>query len=123
MVGEIIVTDTQLQSWLAFFGVVFTALLGFIGVMANRTRQHARAARVQVENSHTTNLREEQDVRHIESMSAIAEMRRHVDSRFDAQGADIRGLRKDVGRLADSDHELEERVRDLERTQPDRPKE
>jgi len=118
MLGEIIVTDAQLNSWLVFAGVVITAVLGYLGVTATLARQHAKATRNQVENSHTTNLREEQDDRHREAMDALADMRRHVDTRFDAQAADIRGVRRDIGRLADRDDNHEGRIHDLETTQP-----
>lgn len=124
MGAEVIVTDAQLNAWLTFFGGIIVAGLGLIAALANRTRQHAKASRNQVENDHSTNLREEQDTRHRESMAAIRELRTHVDRRFDATGSDIRGLRRDIGRLTDSDEHLEERIRDLENTQPRwRPKE
>ncbi len=129
MHGAFVFTDAQLNAWLTFFGGIIVAGLGLIAALANRTRQHAKASREQVENNHESNLREEQDERHIESMAAfsagraesmaaIGELRRHIDARFEGQSADIRGLRKDIGRLADADGDLEDRIRDLEITQP-----
>jgi Flp pilus assembly protein TadB len=43
---------------------VNAAALLAVALVANRTRQHAKAARAQVQNSHNTNLREELDERH-----------------------------------------------------------
>ncbi|MDF2555228.1 MAG: hypothetical protein K0R60_1123 [Microbacterium sp.] len=50
---------------------VLVALVGAVGIigaaLANRGRQHAKAARDQVENSHATNFRDEFDRRHEEN--------------------------------------------------------
>lgn len=48
---------------------VLVALIGgvalvVVAAISNRTRQHAKATREQVQNSHSTNLREELDERH-----------------------------------------------------------
>ncbi|MFD4957156.1 hypothetical protein [Microbacterium sp. NPDC058389] len=81
-----------------------------------RTQKDVAETREHVANSHVDDqgnpiiMRDEMDARHRESMAAIAEMRRHVDSRFDAQGADIRGVRRDVGRLTDADTHLDGRI-------------
>ncbi|WP_417364090.1 hypothetical protein [Glutamicibacter arilaitensis] len=67
---------------------VFKSKLAEIG-------KDAKEARVQVKNSHSTNLREEQDERHIATMELLKEL-----------GRDVRGLReenyetrKDIGML------------------------
>lgn len=60
-------------------------------VLANRGRQHARAARVQVENDHTTNLRDDQD-KQSEQLSLGLRLLLSAKS-------DIRGLRRDIGRI------------------------
>lgn len=75
--------------------------------IANRGRQHSKAARAQVENSHPTNLREESDDRHAEIMQSLQEVK--VDQA--GMKSDIRGIRRDIGRHADQ-------LRDLEKTQP-----
>lgn len=95
---------------------VLVAIIGGAGLIAvalisNRTRQHAKATRAQVENDHTTNLREEGDDRH-----------RELVHRLEGLASDIRGLRRDVGRLTDTDHDHEKRIDDLERTQPPKEK-
>jgi hypothetical protein len=43
-------------------------------LLANRGRQHAKAARAQVQNSHNTNLREELDERHNENVGKLDEL-------------------------------------------------
>ncbi|WP_157156266.1 DUF2746 domain-containing protein [Diaminobutyricimonas sp. LJ205] len=47
--------------------------------IANRGRQHAKAARAQVENSHSTNLREEADERHDENRRLLMHLVRTSD--------------------------------------------
>lgn len=75
---------------------IITGVPGVIAaVLANRSRQHARAARVQVENDHTTNLREEGDSRHTESTRL---QNLTIQLLMDAK-KDIRGLRYDISRL------------------------
>ena len=84
--------------------------------IANRGRQHAKAARVQVENNHSTNMREEGDERHEENKKLLND----VLDRISGVKSDIRGLRRDVGRLYDADRTHEERIHELEKTQPPR---
>lgn len=84
---------------------VLVAIVGAVGLLsvalvANRGRQHAKAAREQVENDHATNLRVEGDDRHTEILQ-----------RLEGLASDIRGVRRDIGRI-------DERVIELERTQP-----
>ena len=54
---------------------VLVALVGAVGLvgaaLANRGRQHAKAAREQVQNSHGPNLREELDERHAENVAKL----------------------------------------------------
>jgi hypothetical protein len=52
--------------------------MGVIIALLNRTRQHARATRDQVENSHTTNLREESDRRHSENTTRLVNLQVNV---------------------------------------------
>lgn len=88
-------------------------------IVANRARQHSKATRAQVENDHSTNLREEGDERHAENTGLL----RDLLERISGVKSDIRGLRRDIGRLADADRTHEERIHELERTHPPRPKE
>lgn len=87
------------------------------GKKIDQVKSDSSASRAQVENSHTTNLRVEQDERHAEIMQ-----------RFDLQDArsesqerqivglqkDVRGMRSDIGRLAEKDEKLDDRIHDLE---------
>ena len=61
-------------------GLVLVALVTALGAilvaLLNRTRQHAKAAREQVENNHPKNLRDEQDERHGENVSRLDSLER-----------------------------------------------
>ncbi|ANP74551.1 hypothetical protein PA27867_3633 [Cryobacterium arcticum] len=96
-------------------GTVISALLAYLGVRVNKAIGHAKSAaddsaatKEQVQNSHTTNLREESDTRHDAVMLALegiqgkqAEQARSIDDVKASQ----RGLQRDIGRLADADLE------------------
>lgn len=89
-------------------GSVVIAGFTFLGIRANQTRSLARSAnsnsavaREHVANSHTTNLRIEQDERHQQVMAAL-----------DGQTKSISGLKRDIGRLADADLELSRQARE-----------
>jgi hypothetical protein len=118
--------------------IVWVAIVSTVGLLvntliANRTRQHARAARTQVENNHfdangnPINLREEQDERHDENRRTNNENSRMIRLLLNVTtgtSSDIRGLRRDLGRLDDrlilvkrELREVFERVEDIEDTQ------
>lgn len=87
------------------------------GKKINAIQADTKASRAQVENSHTTNLRVEQDERHSEMMLRFD----GVENRFDGVEkrlvnveSDIRGIRKDVGRLDNKGEKLDDRIHDLE---------
>lgn len=89
------------EVWVA---VVSTVGLVLIAIITNRTRQHAKIARTQLENNHfdadgnPINLREEQDERFISSTSTLALLVQIVTG----IQSDIRGMRRDIGRTADT---------------------
>lgn len=95
---------------------------GFVSValISNRGRQHAKAARVQVENNHrdadgnVINLREEGDERHTANTQLLKQL---IAAQHAIQG-DIRGIRRDIGRLMDADASHADRIHQLEKTQP-----
>lgn len=87
--------------------IVGTAGLILVALIGNRARQHAKATRDQVENSHTTNLREEADDRH-----------RELVRRLEGVASDVRGIRRDLGRHTDHLTDHEKRLDLIERTQP-----
>ena len=62
--------------------------LVLVALISNRTRQHAKAAREQVANSHSTNLREEMDERHEETN---AKLDRLVQWQQDHQARSLHG--------------------------------
>ena len=89
-------------------GSVIIAGFTFLGVRANQTRAHARSAaqdsaitKLEVKNSHTTNFREENDVRHFQIMDTLHDQTRS-----------IAGIKRDIGRLADTDLELSRQARE-----------
>ncbi|POH63966.1 hypothetical protein C3B59_10505 [Cryobacterium zongtaii] len=110
-------------------GVVIAALLSFLAVTLQKTREHARSAAVtsaataissaaaatdsaitkeQVQNSHTTNLREESDTRHDAVMTAFASLQgaqAELARAVDDVKASQRGMQRDIGRLGDADLE------------------
>jgi len=117
---------------------VMVAGFTFLGVLVSRSNGHAKraaaiatsaatnassaardasAARAQVENDHTTNLREEQDERHGENTSKL-------DAVLSALGevrADIGGIRSDVRQLYRQDARTADRITDIEQTIPKGP--
>ena len=89
-------------------GSIVVAGFTFLGVRANQTRAHARAAaedsaitKLEVKNSHTTNFRDEFDQRHNQIMEVLHD-----------QTKSIAGLKRDIGRLADTDLELSRQARE-----------
>lgn len=91
-------------------GAIIVALITTVGtiliVLIDRTRRHALASRRQVENSHATNMREENDERHEQETGLhkqTLKALRFLTSQMVGVQADIRGVRRDVGRLADAD--------------------
>lgn len=76
-----------------------------LAVTTENVRATTERVRHQVENSHTTNLREEQDARHTEIVGAISRVEK-----------DIGGLRADVRSLHTSDQQLDQRMQRVEST-------
>ncbi len=79
--------------WIAVIAAAQAVTLAFIGIVA----KDSSLTRKEVKNSHSTNLREELDERHNEQMS------------------ELRGIRKDIGRLDKRDIDRGEEIRDLRR--------
>jgi hypothetical protein len=92
-------------------------IAGLFGPALARTVNDGSQVKEQVKNNHVENFREENSAFHAEVLRSQSEVLR----RFDATDREIAGLRKDVGRLYDwREKGLEDRFRDLERTQPTR---
>jgi len=97
---------------------VLVALLGLVGTLLTLLLQRTREVQHQVTNSHKENLRDDLDLKHREVLDRMerieAAHRRHgteitqlredqQQTRADLSGqaSDIRGIRRDVGRLLD----------------------
>lgn len=80
--------------WIAVLSFAQAVTLALIGKVA----KDSSITRKEVKNSHSTNLRVEQDERHDEQMG------------------ELRGIRKDIGRLDMRDIDRGEEIRDLRRT-------
>ena len=100
---------------ISVIGTLGIAGFGFLGVRANQTRGHARAAekdsalaREQVQNSHPINLRDELDTRHNQLVDILTS---HTQA-IEANSAMSKGIQRDVGRLADADQELTRQARE-----------
>lgn len=100
-------TENILVAIITTIGLVIIAIL-------DRTRRHALATRVQVENSHSTNLREESDERHAENTGRLLSI-----------ATDVTKIKGTLVDLLEADRRLSERmdvehrrVDDLERTIP-----
>lgn len=103
-------------------GSVIASLLTFLGVRLNQAVRHSKSAatdsksaavdsaiaKEQVQNSHKTNLREEQDERHkalTDTLDTILGKQAEQARSLDDVKASQRGLQRDIGRLADADLE------------------
>lgn len=91
------IPDTVVVAAVAAVGSILST------VLAGRANHNAKRGRVQVENSHDTNLREENDFRHAETLKRFD----RVDSSVGGVRSDVRALRADHSDLAERVHELE----------------
>lgn len=97
---------------LATMGLILAAVLpSLLG-----TRKDAAVVREQVQNSHTKNQRDDMDDKHEEIRELLAskfeQLHNRMDDRFQAVASDIRGVRRDVGRLADGHVRLDKKIGD-----------
>lgn len=86
---------------------VIVQVISIFGLVASVTlpplinaRKDAAVVREQVQNTHETNLRDDQDGKHSAVMDAVEALATKMDRKFDAVGSEIRGVRADVGRVA-----------------------
>lgn len=91
--------------------VVVSLIVAAGGVLAAIFGRQLGRIRKQVENSHSTNLRDDMDDQHREVMGQLG----RVADRLEGTAADIRGIRKDIGRLDSKDDRLDDRIHDLEK--------
>lgn len=64
-------------------------------------RKDVAVTRDQVQNSHSINLRDDQDQKHVVVVDLISQVIKIVDTKIEGVHSDIRGLRKDIGRNTD----------------------
>lgn len=86
---------------------VTVQIISIFGLVASVTlpplinaRKDAAVVREQVQNTHETNMRDDQDGKHSAVMEAVEALATKMDRKFDAVGSEIRGVRADVGRVA-----------------------
>lgn len=85
-------TEGVIVAIIAVFGSIIVALLGYLGVTANITRRHAKAARFGVENEHPLNLRDDLD----EKFHGLAALVRGAVSDIGGVKSDIRQVRREA---------------------------
>lgn len=104
--GEPWLESSAIAQTLATLGLVAAAVVPLLV----STRRDASVVREQVQNSHTTNQRDDMDQKHQAVVDLVTEkfeaLRSHMDQRFHDHGSDLRGVRKDVGRAVDDISEL-----------------
>jgi len=96
---------------IALVNGVFSVIIIVLGA---RLSTKVKAVRNQVENGHTTNMREEGDERHEESIRKLDELIGIVEP----MKKDIRGLRESVSRLWQRADSNREKIHQLELTNP-----
>lgn len=69
----IVVTESVWIALISTLGLIIVAVIGN-GLISNRGRQHAKAARAQVENSHELNLRDDIDEKHDANVSRLEQI-------------------------------------------------
>ena len=90
---------------------LITAGFGYLAVRLSRIGHSTKEVKEQVVNGHgEINLREEADSRHDENKESL----KLILEQFVGVQADIRGIRRDVGRLADGHETHSERILNLE---------
>ncbi len=97
----------------AVVGSILVAIVGLIGVVIARRHKNLEQAtaviRENVQNSHETNLRDDIDKiadRSERTETRLAQVERDVRSNHEMILAELRGMRRDIGRLSDRDNLL-----------------
>jgi hypothetical protein len=121
------VGEPLIESPEALLGTIVTAVGGLLVVllpMLLRSEQNSEVIRNEVKNSHSTNLRDDLDDNHTSIVEALKEILlkqsmsdTSIERLHELAGgtrSDVRGLRRDIGRLADGYAELGSRVLKVE---------
>jgi hypothetical protein len=111
--------STIIGQTLVTLGVVASAILpSLLGA-----RKDAAVTRDQLENAHVdapgrvSNVRDDLDGKHERTVDILAAIDKKIDRRFDTVASDVRGIRRDIGRLWDKAESNSGRILDLEQTQ------
>lgn len=91
--NPVYVTDDVWIALISTLGLIVVAVIGN-GLLANRSRQHAKAAREQVENSHDTNLRDDIDTKHESNVKRLREIDNLVLWQAEHQSVSEKGFRR-----------------------------
>jgi hypothetical protein len=91
------------QTLLTISAVAAIALPSLVSARKDvaETNRTTAIVRDQVQNSHTVNLRDDQDQKHDVVVDLISQVIKIVDVKIEGVHSDIRGLRKDIGRNTD----------------------
>ena len=92
------------------FGTIIAALLSYLGVVATGARRHAKAARHEVQNSHTVNLRDDLDAKFKGLEAALL----GFGDDLGAVKKDIGGMRSDIRLIRTEASQDREHVRHFE---------
>jgi hypothetical protein len=87
---------------------VIVQVISIFGLVASVTlpplinaRKDAAVVREQVQNTHTVNMRDDQDDKHSAVIEAVETLATRMDRKFDAVASEFRGVRADIGRVVD----------------------
>lgn len=104
-------SDTVIVALIGLSQAVSLAILGLLAKRVGKVRSDTTATREQVENDHTTNLREENDGRHAETAGWFREIRRDLGGIRE----EIRGIRSDHRALSGRVDNIQQKERHYDR--------
>lgn len=106
-----------IQAIIVTLGVTTTAMSGVAVAMIARTRSHAKAAADQVQNDHSSNLRDDLD----DKFDSLTELVKLAVADIGGIKSDLRQIRKEAGEDREALSNERERIRRLEATSPQTP--
>lgn len=108
-------SDTLLSALInGGFGLGVVVLGVLLNRKTNTLKRSVASVRAQVENDHPTNMREENDERHIETTDKLGEIHKDVGRAL----REIERLRTSVVKLWEKSDKHTDQIHDLEMTQP-----
>lgn len=94
---------------------IILGLIGLVGIRLGKVKRDVSAARWQVENTHDTNLREENDSRHAETKRWIDDLTDNFTDQIKTLAKDLGGMRAEIRSDRETHRALADRVTHLER--------